>query len=723
MRNATLLLLIATLALASGLLKDKHRKHRVLSEERLAAEPTPGGDMVQVVLLPAHLSSENPCPKSDVLKTVLYGSICDDRTTIQWNAIKCFNAFTGELLQDGVLLRSKQPAAFVDAWFGACGVDGKVTAYKTVTTTKIDAWKTVGLRYALPVFVSISGLPDPLKLDVQTASLIANKGAGSHRLTAVYFPGEQYVVAVSKVPLGFTCTLEGAKGVAVAPGPSVSVRCTSAPERSDQKTPPMFTDPNAWTSNNMRFENGYAYTNDIDSYLYTKFAVDRPVSIEIVLRPDSISLPGDCVIMQAFPKQQAQRYSGYSFGFGFNDGPNYGVGNPDGKKTTCAPDPRATLGAAYFPFGQWSTYRLDIRDDGIVQYFVDGDLICQYEDNSIASGVVGIAPSCRKVVIKSITATPLSGPNLAGLWRFDEIGNPGLDSSVFANHLTTFGRRAPQVKAGFDRRRIGTGGLEIIGSKYDGGFLALTADKKFPNGVPSGKTSFTVAAWFKRTDDTALDGSIVSWGAQKEGKLFQLQVVDAFKGVKGHLFSPQSTVQVFPFKTLLPREELEPAPKWLHVAVTFNKTDGLMTIWANGRYITNTTFSGEVDIDRSSFAIGSGPTGESYIGLLDDVAIFDGVLASAQIQSVLLGDFSNFKLSTVDCSKAPACAAQNRQGCRYFNNKCGPCLSGFRDINDECIACKGEGSDCFSTLDCCGDYMCAKKVDDPTERGKCTAGK
>jgi hypothetical protein len=535
---------------------------------------------------------------------------------------------------------------------------------------------------------------------------------GQTRLQARLYLGQSYRFSLEEDPLGLTCVVKNPSGQMLPPGPTVNVECEAAPVRADLKDPPMFSELKNWKYDpKMTFNGGIAASDkDGKGSLHSIETFTRPVRVEITLRPNGVYDPFGCMIMQAFPKDPKQRYSGYSFGVGF--GPQHVGLAVDNKRKVCRrKDRRATAGATYIPFGDWSTYRLDIKADGTVALYIDGDYVCSIEDSKYQSGVIGVASGCRGYEVRSIKATPITTPDVIGLWRFEEPKFIGMDSSTYGNHLRKFGTGKVRHRTSLQRHKIGNGGIEVMSEK---GMAYFAIDKKssLPNGIPTKSASFSFSAWVRRTSDSNKYGTILNWGSPKGRN--GLSVHDAFKGFRASI-SPS------PFIWRTPNGRS--MSKWRHVAVTYDRVTGKHIMYINGEKAVEEVVKKKfVKVGRGpgkkKFNLGRRKGGGEFTGLLDDVAIFDGALTPGDIKNVMVGDYASFSISKVDCSKAGKCGKLNRRDCRWYDNQCGPCRPGFRELDKKCFECKSKGK-CFKSSECCQDMECVKETDLPNVRGEC----
>ncbi len=148
----------------------------------------------------------------------------------------------------------------------------------------------------------------------------------------------------------------------------------------------------------------------------------------------------------------------------------------------------------------------------------------------------------------------------------------------------------------------------------------------------------TVTAWFKTTT-VGSRKTIVSWGKNSEGQMFNVMIHDGRVRVEAGSCSLRSTVSGLDDDT------------WHHIAVTFNPSDGDklkdVKVYVDGVLDTNTadgtgdSYRSEVvvintDISVNNIRIGAAEYNNNYFwqGAIDDVRIYAEALTESQIIAI-----------------------------------------------------------------------------------------
>ena len=209
-------------------------------------------------------------------------------------------------------------------------------------------------------------------------------------------------------------------------------------------------------------------------------------------------------------------------------------------------------------------------------------------------------------------------------WKFDA----DLNDSAGTHHGTA---------AGNATLTTGTGGKFGEAVTLDGaGDYIQVGQSSLP------ATDYTLTAWIKR--DTAGDFMYVA-GTQLSGTAGAFLRVEPATGV-----TPPTNTNALFANLLPPATSLRawsapgtiPLNQWTHVAMTVSSTAGL-TIYINGT-AAGTDAAATAHTVHNNFRIGARPDGTSFYfdGLIDDVAIFDGILTSTQLGNVIAQGAANF---------------------------------------------------------------------------------
>jgi len=196
-------------------------------------------------------------------------------------------------------------------------------------------------------------------------------------------------------------------------------------------------------------------------------------------------------------------------------------------------------------------------------------------------------------------------PNLVGWWRFDEgRGTTALDRSGYDNHGTLVGN--PRWVTG-----------------YRGGALALDGSNWVDCGNPPQlqiTTAITIACWI---NPAALGGErgFVGRNAAYTFKASNTRLRFTTPGIRDHTGN-NSILEV---------------GIWQHAAVTFlpGKSGGLV-FYING-VETDRLDSSSMNPGTGPFRIGTNQWNEAYIGLIDDVRVYNKVLTKEEIKQAMKG--------------------------------------------------------------------------------------
>lgn len=248
-------------------------------------------------------------------------------------------------------------------------------------------------------------------------------------------------------------------------------------------------------------------------------------------------------------------------------------------------------------------------------YSVRPDVI-HFDHTALVSMGQGLAT--EMVSLETAAAT-----SLIHHWKFDA----GLNDSVGTHHGTA---------AGNATLTTGTGGKFGEAVTLDGaGDYVQVGQASLP------ATDYTLTAWIKR--DTAGDFMYVA-GTQLSATAGNFLRVEPATGVTtptsalfANLLPPATSLRAWSAPGTIPLNQ------WTHVAMSVSSTAGL-TIYINGT-AAGTDPAATAHTVHNNFRIGARPDGTSsyFDGLIDDVAIFDGVLTQTQLGHVITHGAANFE--------------------------------------------------------------------------------
>ena len=206
-------------------------------------------------------------------------------------------------------------------------------------------------------------------------------------------------------------------------------------------------------------------------------------------------------------------------------------------------------------------------------------------------------------------------PNLVAWWKLDEGSGMVIDYSGYGHHGTLGGD--PQLVAGYD-----DDALEFDGS---GDFVRMDGYK----GI-MGTQAFSITAWIK----TASNGQIVGWGNTGTSRRVEFRV-------NGNRLRCESSGGNVQGDTNVTDDE------WHHVAVTVKEnatlSSGDVTFYLDGQVDTRTSSDTDVFDITSNFDVKIGQmydlsSSRWFIGLIDDVRIYNKELTPEEIGKAMTGD-------------------------------------------------------------------------------------
>lgn len=237
---------------------------------------------------------------------------------------------------------------------------------------------------------------------------------------------------------------------------------------------------------------------------------------------------------------------------------------------------------------------------------------------------------------------------LVGLWRFnDGIGTNALDSSGFQNNGTLAGENGNTP--GWVTGQAGFGSaLWFTNDGANHAYVDISGSNSLMVGLTATDT-WTMTTW--AYEDSGGTGTFLA----TYGRLFVLDGGDAFQFESGavndgqmYTWSRQNTGWQVGWGTSSSVTPL--LDQWVHWAVVYDGAS--LTVYRNADQGAQ---GGKASVVRSA-ALGYGnymgavqigsesgqPANRNWNGMLDDVAIFNGVLSQTEIATVMSGDFSSF---------------------------------------------------------------------------------
>lgn len=201
-----------------------------------------------------------------------------------------------------------------------------------------------------------------------------------------------------------------------------------------------------------------------------------------------------------------------------------------------------------------------------------------------------------------------------GLWTFSNSGNLGADTSGNGYNLTLEGSGTTYSATAFN----GQGAVHFNGSGY-------FAASSFPSLLPTGNSSYTIAAWIDPST-LAAEYGILGWGDYGTNNAVNaLRTADAgqdgYNGIDNYAW----------FNDLTDTDNNVFDNQWLFVVATYNGTTRTLYIDpATGGPSTSDT-PGTLDVGATDFNIGQALSGQTFTGYMADVSIYNTALTDSQI--------------------------------------------------------------------------------------------
>jgi len=258
---------------------------------------------------------------------------------------------------------------------------------------------------------------------------------------------------------------------------------------------------------------------------------------------------------------------------------------------------------------------------------------------SLRAGVVSTTLSVVALATASMLCVPADAA-LVGLWQFESGTVTATDSSSFGNNgtfqsgATTTGTTTPGAFSANSLKLSSTSQYVLV---PDSNSLDIT-----------NSTGLTIAAWVYRNNNIALNASVLAKnpsGAAATSQAGNYEFRASPTASPSFLFQSDTTNT----RSLSGTSNLQTS-KWTHVAVTVaNSISGSATVatfYVNGTMTsTGTSGAGQLfgQVNNNPLYIGTrADFFTTWLGFLDDVAVFNEVLTQSQIQTISTGDFTAF---------------------------------------------------------------------------------
>lgn len=251
-----------------------------------------------------------------------------------------------------------------------------------------------------------------------------------------------------------------------------------------------------------------------------------------------------------------------------------------------------------------------------------------------------------KEIVDYITVTVNTGTGtLQGHYNFDDNIN---DTSSYQRDLVTVGGFIPKFIEDRDNNSLKAYDSPGVSGKYlSNGYKGI-----------GGTGARTVTAWIKTDATSNSRKTIVSWGTNASGKMWNVMVEKANIRVEAGASNLQNdNTGVTPLNN----------NTWRHIAVTLDPNDASGTngelllkdvkLYIDGQLVANAPDSGasfnsetriiDTDIATATIQIGNVSYAPSYFwrGALDDLRIYSEALSAEDIQDIYLGQEANLVLT------------------------------------------------------------------------------
>ncbi|MCY2987361.1 MAG: exo-alpha-sialidase [Planctomycetota bacterium] len=211
-------------------------------------------------------------------------------------------------------------------------------------------------------------------------------------------------------------------------------------------------------------------------------------------------------------------------------------------------------------------------------------------------------------------------------WSFEQVRGQTVPDAV-GNHAGA-AKGAPQQVAGVDGQAL----------KFDGGIVSVPSAST----LQFGDATFSVAAW---VNPYALDGRqqmIVAKNVYSADNREWGLMLDSDNRFRFYLWQNR-------WKTLASPSEPRPG-HWHHVAVTVEK--GLARLYVNGKQEAEGELASSIPVTDAPLTIGGVQDGarirQTFVGALDEVSLYRGVLTSAAIRTLADKPTTTHKIEIVE---------------------------------------------------------------------------
>jgi hypothetical protein len=172
--------------------------------------------------------------------------------------------------------------------------------------------------------------------------------------------------------------------------------------------------------------------------------------------------------------------------------------------------------------------------------------------------------------------------------------------------------------------------------QFSGGFITVPAASNLNLGVGPG---LTVELWVKPGFSQSMP--LVEWSSASGT---QGVFLESGPALQAGLVDIQGTPHVLYSSLNLP------SASWSHLALTYDKSSGIATIYYNGSQVASTNFGSFTPMTTGNIYLGYRPPGYDFLrfaGAMDEVSLYNRALAPSEIQAVIAAT------SAGKCAEAP----------------------------------------------------------------------
>jgi prepilin-type N-terminal cleavage/methylation domain-containing protein len=230
----------------------------------------------------------------------------------------------------------------------------------------------------------------------------------------------------------------------------------------------------------------------------------------------------------------------------------------------------------------------------------------------VAINPLGMINSANLAKTKTFAASieNLLSISQVGKWSFEESASPSKDTSGYSNNGTWGGGVTSMAEKDC-----------VFGKclNFNDGYISL------PSINPT--SAITISLWVKSANSSGYHGSIID-----KVSAFSLGLVNSLfpKDLRFSLFSSPNSQNVGS------AVEISDPNNWHYFVLTFDSSTGRKKVYVDGVVIADDSFSGTIYPATGPIEIGRqvGSPGDSFYGLIDEVAIYSQALTFAQIQQL-----------------------------------------------------------------------------------------